>query len=256
MITIALANQKGGVGKTTSAATIGAILAADGLRVLLLDLDPQASLTQSLGIDAPGASMADVMRASARDRLPLSDIIQTIKGGLHLAPSDIELAAAELELVQRFGRENILKAALQSVAASYDICVIDSPPSLGLLTVNALTAADGVIIPTLPAAADLRGVRLFLSLYNDIKTEGLNEALEVIGVIVSQFDGRTLAHGEALEVLKNAGLNVLGIIPRGVRVQESAATSDTLIDYDPKGKPTAAYFEAAERLKTWLNEQA
>ena len=255
MITISLANQKGGVGKTTSAATFGAILAADGQRVLLVDLDPQGSLTQSLGIDAQGASVAEVLGGSARGSLTLSDIIQPIKERLDLAPSDIALAAAELGLTQRIGRESVLKQALQSVGASYDVCLVDSPPSLGILTTNALAASVGVIIPTLPAAADLRGVRMFLDTIETVKSAGLNNALDIIGVLVVQFDGRTLAHNDALETIRGAGLDVIGIIPRGVRVQESAATSETLLDYDPQGKPTAAYLEAAERLKQWLNEQ-
>ena len=255
MITISLANQKGGVGKTTSAATFGAILAAAGYKVLIVDLDPQSSLTQSLGIDAAGASLAEVLGGSDRGSLTLSEIIKPIKERLDLAPSDIALAAAELGLVQRIGRENVLKNALQALGASYDLCLIDCPPSLGILTINGLAAADGVIIPTLPAAADLRGVRMFLDTLETMQDAGLNKALEIIGVLVVQFDGRTIAHGEALDMLQGAGLDIIGIIPRGIKVQESAATADTLLDYDPKGKPTAAYIEAAERVKQWLNEQ-
>lgn len=248
MITISLANQKGGVGKTTSAATIGAILAADGLRVLLLDLDPQSSLTQSLGINAPGASMSEVIGGSAR----LTDIIQPIKDGLHLAPSDIALAAVELGLVARIGRESVVKNILQGVDASYDVCLIDCPPSLGILATNALTAADGVIIPTLPAAADLRGVALFLDTLETIKDAGLNDRLQIIGALVTQYDGRTIAHGEALDMLRGAGLDIIGVIPRGVKVQESAGNNQNLLDYDPKGKPTAAYIDATKGIKTWL----
>ena len=255
MITISLANQKGGVGKTTSAATFGAILATGGLKVLIVDLDPQSSLTQSLGIDAQGASMAEVLGGSTRGSLALSEIIRPIKSGLDLAPSDIALAAGELGLVQRIGRENVLRQALNKLGASYDLCLIDCPPSLGILTINALTASDGVIIPTLPAVADLRSVRLFLDTLETMQDAGLNNALDVIGVLVVQFDGRTLAHNQALDTLKGAGLGVIGIIPRGVRVQESAATSDTLLDYDPKGKPTAAYLEAAKGIIKWLKEQ-
>ncbi|MBT7121902.1 MAG: ParA family protein [Clostridia bacterium] len=249
MISIIFGNQKGGTGKTTSAATVGAILAADGLRVLLVDLDPQSSLTQSLGIDAPGASMAEVIGGA----LKLADIIQPITDRLDLAPSDIALAGAELALVPKIGRENVLKRALQGVGASYDICLVDCMPGLGILTTNALTAADGVIIPTLPAVADLRGVRLFLDTIETVKDAGLNDGLQVIGALVTQYDARTIAHGEALDMLRGAGLDIVGVIPRGIKVQESAANTEILINYDPQGKPTAAYFEAAERLKQWLN---
>ena len=254
---IALANQKGGVGKTTSAATFGAILAAEGLKVLLVDLDPQSSLTQSLGWDMAGGgilpSMADVMNG----KLGIDDLVTPINadGSLELAPSEIGLAQAELGLVQLIGRENVLKKALKKEADNYDLVIIDCPPSLGMLTTNALTASDGVIIPTLPAAADLRGVRMFLDTIETVKEAGLNNALDIIGVLVVQFDGRTLAHGEALDMLKGAGLDVLGVIPRGIKVQESAGNNQNLIDYDPTGKPTAAYLEAAERIKQWLKKQ-
>jgi chromosome partitioning protein len=250
MITIIFGNQKGGTGKTTSTITVGAILEADGRRVLLVDLDPQSSLTQGLGIDGTGASMAEVIGGSAK----LADIIQPIQSGLDLAPSDIALAGAELALVPKIGRENVLKRTLQSVGASYDVCLVDAPPSLGILTTNALTAANGgVIICTLPAVADLRGVRLFLDTIETVKDAGLNDGLQVIGALVTQYDARTIAHGEALDMLRGAGLDIVGIIPRGIKVQESAANTEILINYDPNGKPTAAYFEAAEEIKKWLD---
>lgn len=248
---LALSNQKGGVGKTTSAANIGALLAAAGLRVLLLDLDPQASLTQAFGINAQGKSIADVIGGATRGKLQIKDIARRLGDGLDLAPSDIDLAACELGLVQRLGRENVLRAALATVKG-YDLIIIDCPPSLGLMTVNALIAAHGVIVPTLPAASDLRGVRLFMDSMTRIKEDGLNPSLQLLGVLFVQYDARLVSHTQAVDSVKAAGLPVIGKIPRSVKVQESAAARQPLTIYDPSGKPLQAYTETIRKVKTWL----
>ena len=252
MKTICFSNQKGGCGKSTSAATIGAIFAAEGRRVLLVDVDPQASLTQGLGIDAEGVSIAEVMGGSKRGTLQLGEITQNIKENLDLAPSDIRLASSELSLVSRNGRENVLKRALDTQAKNYDLIILDAPPSLGILTINVLTASEGVIIPTLPAPPDLRGVLLFLDTLDALREDGLNDNLELLGILLVQFDGRTITHKQALEDLKAGGLDILGIIPRGIKVQQASGEKKIIIDYDPNGKPTAAYLEAAERIKQCL----
>jgi len=226
-----------------------------GIESIKARLDPQASITQGLGIEAEGAGIAEVLGGSKRGTLQLADIIQPIKENLDLAPSDIRLASSELGLVQRIGRESVLQRSLEKLGDPYEIIILDCPPSLGILTINALTASDGVVIPTLPAAADLRGLRLFLDTLETMQDAGLNNSLDLLGVLVVQFDGRTVAHKQALDVLQSGGLDLLGVIPRGVKVQESDATSMTLLDYDPNGKPTAAYLEATERINQWLKEQ-
>jgi len=248
---LAFANQKGGVGKTTSAANVGALLAAAGQHVLLLDLDPQASLTQALGIDAQGKSIADVMGGANRGRLQIADIARRVSKGLDIAPSDIELANCELGLVQRLGREAVLKTALINVR-NYDVVIVDCPPSLGLMTINAMIAADGVIVPTLPAASDLRGVRLFMDSLDRIRDDGLNPALKLLGVLFVQYDPRLTAHAQALDSVKGAGLEVLGMIPRSVKVQESGAARQPLTIYDPQGKPAKAYTSVTRKVMTWL----
>lgn len=251
---IAIANQKGGVGKTTTAAALGSMQAAAGRRVLLVDLDPQGSLTQSMGIDPGGHSLADILGGVETGKMQLAEVIQPITDRLAIIPSDIDLSGSELGLTQRLGRESVLKRELAKLTG-YDLVIIDCPPSLGLLTLNGLTAADGEIIPTLPAASDLRGVRLFLDTINRIKTDGLNPDLELIGVLVVQFDRRLISHNQAVDVLKAAGLPIMATIPRGVRVQESAAANQSIIDYDPKGKPTQAYKEFNRKVNKWLKTQ-
>jgi chromosome partitioning protein len=251
---IAIANQKGGVGKTTTALTLGALLAKNGRRVLLLDMDPQASLTQWAGVDAAGRSIAEVLGGSQPGKLKIANIIHQLNNGLDLVPGDIALSSCELGLVQRLGRENVLKKAMAAVNG-YDIALIDCGPNMGLLTVNSLVAADAVIIPTLPAPADLRGLRLFLSTLATIR-EDLNPTLETLGILVLQFDTRLTAHQQALELMQNANLPViLPTIPRSVRVQEAAGALQPLTEYDPTGKPAAAYQEITSEVEKWLKNQ-
>lgn len=245
MKVLAIANQKGGVAKTTTAYNL-AVLLAGARRVLLVDVDPQGSLTRSAGVE-PQSSLADVLAGRAK----MQDIIVPLRDRLDLAPADIALASCELGLVQRAARENVLRSAL--AGARYDVALIDCPPSLGLLTIAALTAARGVIVPTLPSASDLRGVKLFLESIEHVRAE-LNPALELLGVLLVQYDSRLIAHGQAREALRAGGLEVLATVPRSVRVQEASAARQPITTYDPGGKPAAAYHELARRVKRWLRK--
>ncbi len=242
MHTIAIANQKGGVGKTTTAHNLGAALAERGHRVLLVDLDPQGSLTIAAGVAAEGRSMAEVMAGA----LPLRDIVTDLGGGLWLAPSDIALSEAELALISKIGRENVLRRALADVGADY--VLIDCPPSLGILTVNALTAARGIVIPTTAEYLALRGLGAFLGTVGAIRQE-LNPGLTVLGVLVTFYDGRLLHAQEVIAAMEAQGLPVLSMqIRRSVRLAEAALAHAPIMTYDPSNPAAEAYRALAQEL--------
>lgn len=248
MRTLAIANHKGGTGKTTTAAALAEQIARPARRVLLVDADPQASLTQGLGIRPDGGTLADVIGTRPRR---MAEIIRPVSPALDIAPAGIELAAAELALVQQIGRERVIARALEGL--DYALAIIDTPPALSLLTVAALAAADAVIVPTLPAAADLRGVRLFLETIEQVRE--LRPALALLGVLVTQYDGRTTAHRDALAEIERAGLDVIGIIPRGIKAQEAAAAAQPVTAYAPGSKPAAAYQDVSRKVIQWLKRQ-
>ena len=253
MNSIAVTNQKGGVGKTTTTAALGSILANQGWNVLLVDLDPQASLTQMLGMEANGKCMAEVLGGVEKGTLALKEVIQPVRGGLSLAPSHLRLSATELSLVQRWGRESLLKNELDRLIG-YDVVLIDCPPSIGMLTANGIVAAHGVIIPTMPAEADVWGVNLFLNTLNRVKAEGLNVDVDLLGILIVQFDSRTREHNRILKVLNSVTHPVLGVIPRSVKAQEAVTAKKSITEYAPSSKPALAYFEVAGKVTTWLNQ--
>lgn len=252
---LAVANHKGGVGKSATAQTLGAIL-AESRRVLLVDLDPQASLTQAVGVDdAGGASMAEVLGDATPGGLALADIIHHLGPGLDLAPGDISLSRSELGLVARMGREDVLRRALCPIGQNYDLAIIDTPPSLSLLTINALAAADGVLIPTQPQIADMRGLRLFLDSVDQVRRE-LNPGLEVVGVVVTFYDRRLNHHGAAIEAMERAGLPLMmARIGRTIRVAEAAGVGQAVTDYAPSNPQSDAYRDLATEVVAWLDKR-
>jgi len=256
MRVLAIANQKGGTGKTATAHALGVCLADAGRRVLMVDADPQASLTLACGLEgAAGKSLAEVIGGAGPGTLELARILRELGAGLYLAPSDIALAQSELGLISRMGRENALKRVLAPVGG-FDVCLIDCPPSLGLLTVNALTAAQAVLVPTGAGIQDLRGLRLFLSTLEQVR-EALNPDLQTLGIVVTFYDARLTHHREALTVLQGSGLPLLPVtIGRSVRVQEAAAGGQSVVSYAPENPQAAAYRELAKVVDAWLQRSA
>lgn len=245
---IAVANQKGGVGKTTTATNLGACLADLGFRVLVVDLDPQGNASTGLGINIRGldASMYDVIM---RDT-PMEDAIEaTSIKGLFVAPASLDLAGAEIELVPAFSRELKLRNALSEVRDDYDYVFIDCPPSLGLLTINALAAAHEVLVPIQTEYYALEGLGQ-LSNNVELVRRGLNPTLEISTIVLVMYDARTnLSDQVATEVRNHFGDKVCRtMVPRSVRLSEAPSFGQPIIAFDSRSRGALAYRELAKEV--------
>ncbi|HEV2888874.1 MAG TPA: ParA family protein [Frankiaceae bacterium] len=245
---LTVANQKGGVGKTTTTVNVAAGLALRGLNVLVLDLDPQGNASTALGIDhQPGVpSMYDVLVGGQ----PLTSVVQQSSvENLVAAPATVDLAGAEIELVPAVARETRLKRAVAAYDRPYDYVFIDCPPSLGLLTVNALVAAQEIVIPIQCEFYALEGLGQLLHNVELVRSH-LNETLAVSTILLTMYDSRTkLAEQVVAEVRSHFGDTVLDtMIPRSVRISEAPGYAQTVLTYDPASRGAQAYLEAAREI--------
>ena len=244
---IAITNQKGGVGKTTTAVNLSALVAESGKRVLLVDIDPQGNATSGLGkSDTDDNTVYEVLlgEAAARDA-----VVPTGFGGLDLMPTSIELAGAEIELVSVDKREGLLKKALEDIKNDYDYIFIDCPPSLSLLTLNALTAADSVLIPIQCEYYALEGVGQLVNTVKLIRMK-LNPDLKVEGILLTMFDGRTNLCAQVVQEVRNHFRDEAfdTMIPRNVRLSEAPSYGMPIHLYDPRCAGAQAYRELAAEL--------
>jgi chromosome partitioning protein len=246
---VAIANQKGGVGKSTTAINLGAGVAFQGDRVLIVDLDPQGNTSSGLGIDRSiiESSTYEVLI----DGTPVADALEpTSVKGLHVVPATIELAGAEIELVSMFSRELRLKQSLEAVSDDYDFILIDCPPSLGLLTINGLAAANEVLIPIQCEYYALEGVSQ-LTRNIELVTGNLNPQLVIEGVVLTMFDGRTTLAADVVEQVRShfGETTYRTVIPRTVRLSEAPSYGEPIEAYDDMSRGAIAYRELSREFR-------
>jgi len=245
---IALCNQKGGVGKTTSSINLGAALAEYGRRVLAIDFDPQGALSAGLGVQTHDVlTIYDLLLSSAHD--PSEAIQHTATPGLDIIPANIDLSAAEVHLVNEVAREQALARVLRKVSADYDVVLIDCQPSLGILTVNALTASHGVLIPLECEYFALRGVALLIETIDKVR-ERLNPALELDGILATMYDARTLHSREVLERVVDAFSDKVleTVISRTVKFPDASVAATPITQFAPEHQAADAYRQLAREL--------
>lgn len=254
MTVLTIANFKGGTGKTATARALGDYLSAAGYKILMVDLDPQASLTMSSGYKYPiSPSMVDVFGGAAAGTVEIKQIIKPVADRLDLAPSHLDMAGVELGIAARLGREYILKRALAKVDG-YDLVIMDCPPSMGLIVINAIVASQGVLIPTQPTPVDITGVKRFMDTIRTIQ-EGTDTKAAILGILPTFYDQRYNTHKAALDAMRGAEWPITkAAIGRSVRVAEAAAIGQSVITYEPNNPQAENYNLLGKEIEQWLNK--
>ncbi len=249
---LAVVNQKGGVGKSTTAVNLGATLAERGNKLLLIDIDPQGNATSGVGVDK--SELEQCVYSLLVEDVPITEIIvKTSVENLDLVPATIDLAGAEIELVSSFSREVKLRRALEKVKDNYDFIIIDCPPSLGLLTLNALAAAEKILVPIQCEYYALEGLGQLMRTIKLVQNH-LNPEMEIAGVIMTMYDSRTNLSQQVIEEVKKYFQEKVysTVIPRNVRLSEAPSFGLPIILYDPRSKGARSYQELAEEFLSRL----
>ena len=246
--TIAIANQKGGVGKTTTVVNLGVILAELGQRTLAIDLDPQGALSAALGVDSY-ALEETIWDALVDPGFPVEKAVHAVRAGLDLLPANSKLASAEIELIAELRRESILDRVLEPVQSQYDLILIDCPPSLGILTTNALCAAQQILIPLQCEFLAMRGIRLLLAAIERVQ-QRLNPELEIVGILATLYSTRTVHAREVLEETREVfGDKVFDVVVhKSIRFAEASVASQAMVEYAGTHKGALAYRQLAQEL--------
>ncbi|MBU3130001.1 AAA family ATPase [Clostridium tagluense] len=241
-----MSNQKGGVGKTTSTLNLGVALTELGMKVLMIDLDPQASLTISIGLEPE--NLEKTIYNALIDDVDIRKLI-LFNELLYFVPSTIDLSAAEMELVSEVGREFKLRDALDPVKADFDYILIDCPPSLGLLTINALAACDAVIVPMSPEYLALRGFNLLEKTMAKVKR--LNKKLTLMGILITLYDNRTTHHKDVVAELRNSYPVFNSMIKKSIKFPDAVLAGQPIMTFDRKFEGSISYQELAKEVITW-----